>query len=330
MPSPLVADVRKWRNAALLAAFQAVKGTPVSDFSTSETRALQAGAFLFDPGIERDWSGGAAVTSKRAKAAAFNPLVAPIASLAATGTPRNIEWLLRSWGGPWAGSPLVLGMPETVDKFLTLGLVEDAYTAGSDQYLWRAWDMWAHTVRLKMRGEEPLEVEADLAGRDFDRVALNALGGITLPASFTPPSMGPAFTAHNFRLLLDPAGTPIALPVDVVEIEFASGYQQEHWNDRAPQVNKIGRTLVSVRIEGPWCDDVLALVDDAEDPGTATRRIEARWVYGSSILSIDMSNVNFGASRTGWNGKAWARFEAYGEAFLDEGDDSYLTVTLTP
>jgi hypothetical protein len=331
MPSPTFTERRLWRNAYLLMAFQTAQDSKVNDFSTAATRSMWASLFEFDPGVERGYSEGGEGVAEKIKDGWFSPLIRPSARLAGQANPKTLEWLLRSWGGSWSGSPtMTLTLTEALNEYATLALVEKAPVPNT-QKLVRAWDMWAHRLRLVMSGGlETLRVEADFIGRDYDRTALNDLGGITLPASFVPPGTDKVFAPHQFRLYRDPAGANVSLAVEEFELILEQGASHEHWNDRAPEVRKTGYTTVRCRMRGIWQDETYAIATDGETVTPTFKRFQAEWVSGAASFVVNLRNVDWNVSPTGWDGKRFRSFEAEGEALLDLDAGAFVTITLTP
>jgi hypothetical protein len=311
-------------------AFQSASDVPVSDFSTAASRSMWARAFAFDPGVEKGYASGSEGTARTVKEGRLTSLVRPSAAFSGRANPKTLEWLLRSWGGTWSGSPtMTLSLTEALNEYATLALVEKA-PAPNAQKVVRAWDMWAHEIRLRLpAGLDVLDVEASFAGRDYDRTPLNALGGIVLPGSYTPPGADKVFAPHQFRLYRDPAGANVSIAAEEFEMVFSHGYSQEHWNDRAPEVRKIGYTTVSLRLRGTWSDETYAIATDAETETPTFKRFRAEFVSGSASFVVDLKNVDWTVSPTGWEGKRFRAFEIEGEAFLDDAVPSYVDFSLT-
>ncbi len=327
--SPTFTERRLYRLAAVLQAFQAARGTPVSDFTTVATRPIWIREAEFDPGITKeDFQGTHGSPRKRAEAR-FMKERKPIAKLIGGATPKNIEWLLRSCIGPWTGGgTLTLTFSPAINEYATLGLVEKTPVPNAQQFL-RFWDAWAYRVAFKMAsGLSTLDVEADFACRDFDRTPLNALGGISLPGSFAPPAID-VFAPHSFRLFRDPAGANVSIAVRDLELVFEGGVLHETWNDPAAQVFSEGYNKVMLKVRGVWTDETLAIEQDVETLNTVFKRFKAEWTSGSKVFTVDMKNVDFTPSPTGWHSGRFREFTIEGEAYLD-GSGNYVDVTLVP
>lgn len=329
MPSPTFTDRRLFRLAAVLHGFQTVQGTPVADFTTAATRVMWAKLFDIDPGLVKDDFQGSTATPKKRQEGRFLKERKPVALLHGGATPKNLEWLLRSWGGTWSGGPtLTLAFTNTIGEFSTLAMVEKVPVPNTQKVM-RLWDAWAHHVTLSMAsGLSILEVNARFAARDFDRTPLNALGGITLPASYAPPAID-VFAPHGFRLYRDPASANVSVAVRELRIEFVGGLQHETWNDVSPQVVSEGWNAVKVSFRGVWMDETYAIETDVETLPIVFKRFKAEWTSGSKNFTIDMRNVDFTASPTGWRDGLFREFEVEGEAYLNSSDQ-YIDVTLTP
>lgn len=407
--SPTFTERRLFRPAELVMEFQSEGGAP--PFSLSDARTLPGAEVLLDPGYTKDDFQGTAGSSFKRGEGRVTMERRPFASVKAPVTPNLIEYLLRSWGGSWSGSPKVFSFREGGIEYATLGLIEKT-PIPNNQKLWRFWDGWAYRVALSMAsGLSILEASTDFAFRDFDRTTLSlaALGAaeITLPTSvsvvisqvhnsnpckittatahgfstgdivcftdvvgtielnqktyqitvvnateFTldgisgilflpfssghvrkvsnaPPTGLDVFAPHQFRLFRDPDGANVSIAVEEFVIEFASDVSQEVWNDYAPQVVNVGYNAIKVKVRGIWQDETLAIETDAETLATTFKRFLARWRNGSKELLIDLKNVDWKPSATGWSGKRFNEFEIEGEAFLDE-DGVLAEITLTP
>lgn len=331
MTSPTFTERRLYRLAALLQGFQSVQGTPVSNFTTAASRAMWAREVELSPGVVKADEQGTTGTSRKRGEARYMVDRRPTLRFLGGATPKNLEWLLRSWGGAWTGSPtLTLGLTENINEFATLGLVEKAPAGGGNtQKLIRAYDAWAHKVRLFMEsGLSALDVEAEFACRDFDRTPLNALGGITLPSTFGPPAID-VFAPHGFRLFRDPAGANVSVAVKRMEIVLEHGLLHEVYNDVVPQVVKEGNTKIGVNFTGVWSDETYGVETDAETVATVFRRFKAEWTSGAKSFKLDMRNVDFTPSPTGWRDGQFREFNVEGEAYLD-ASDNYVSFELTP
>lgn len=329
MPSPTFTERRVYRNAAVLQAFQSVQGTPVSDFSGAASRAMWVRTLDFSTGTRKGDDQGTTGTARKRAEARYLVERKPTVRLLGGATPKNIEWLLRSWGGSWSGGgTLTLGLTENINEFSTLALVEQVPVPNA-QKLVRVWDGWAHKVTLRMEsGLSTLDAEAEFACRDWDRTLLNALGPIVLPASFAPPAID-VFAPHSFRLYRDPAGVNASIAVRELEITLESGLLHEVWNDENPQVVKEGYTSIRARVRGVWTDETYAIEDDAETLTPTFRRFRAEWASGAKAFVIDMRNVDFVPSNSGWEGNEFREFTVEGEAYLD-ASGNYVSFELTP
>lgn len=327
--SPTFTERRLYRLAAVLQAFQSAQGTPVEDFTTISTRPIWAREALFDPGITKEDFQGTHGSPRKRGEARFLKERKPMVKLIGGATPKNIEWLLRSAIGPWTGGgTLTLTFSPGINEFATLGLAEKTPSPNAQQFL-RFWDAWAHRVSFRMAsGLTTLDVEADFACRDFDRTAMNALPPIVLPASFAPPAID-VFAPHSFRLFRDPAGANVSIAVRELEITFENGVEHETWNDAAAQVIAEGFNKVSVRLRGVWIDETLAIQQDAENKNTVFRRFKAEWTVGAKVFTIDLKNVDFVPSATGWVDGRFREFIVEGEGYLNSSGD-YADVTLVP
>ncbi len=328
MASPTFTERRLYRNARLLMGFQSAESVPVVDFSGAASRSLWARRFAFDPQIEKgDDQGTTGTPLKRSDARWLDNLL-PVATFIGPATPRSLEWILRAWGGTWAGSPtMTLAVTDVLNEYSTLALVEKVPVPNPQQLL-RTWDAWPWRVAIRMYDElGPLELEAEFVCRDFDRTPLNALGGITLPASLAPTPIS-AFTPHYFRLFRDPAGANVSLAARELEIRLEHLVAHENWQDRAPRVTKLGETKISVALRGIWQDETLAIETDLESQATTFRRFQALWSDAARNFQLDMRNVDFIASPTGWEDGRFKEFTVEGEAYFD--GTNWVAITLTP
>lgn len=329
--SPTFTERRLYRNAVVLMGFQSAQGTFVTDFSTALTRQMWAREYVFDPNYEKADEQGTTGTAKKRLEARYVQQQLPIGMMLGAASPESIEWLLRSWGGIWTGvGTLTLPISEEIAEFATLALVENV-AIPNPQDLVRVLDMWAHRVTLSMdTGISLLDVQADFAGRDFDRTLLNALGGagITMPADFDQ-DIGAVFAPHQFRLFRDPAGDDVSIAIQEIEIILEHGLLHENYNDVLPQVVKEGHTMIKVRMRARWQNETKAISVDSEADVPVFKRFTAEWTSGAKIFKIDMSNVDFVPAPTGWADEDFTEFIVEGEAYLDSSDN-YVAITLTP
>lgn len=330
MTSPSFTERRLYRNAAILQAFQPTPDVPVDNFSTIASRPIWARVMEFNPGIVKDDPQGTTGTARKRREARYLQNVLPTVRLMGGATPKNLEWLLRSWGGNWTGGPtLSLNITEQINELVTLGLVEKVVPPPNPQQFVRIWDAWAWRIELAMlSGLSTLDVTADFAARDWDRTPLNALPPIVLPVTFAPPAID-VFAPHSFRLYRDPAGANVSIAIRELKIVLEHGLLHETWNDRAPQVVKEGYTRVLVSIRSIWQDENYAIEDDAEAQAIPFKRFSAEWTNGAKNFKIDMRNVDFLASPTGWSDGKFREFTVEGEAYLDDAGN-YVNITLTP
>jgi hypothetical protein len=334
MPSPTFTERRLYRNAALLMGFQSALGTPVSDFTTALTRAMWLREYDLDPGDEKGDDQGTIGTARKRLEARYLIQRLPKARLLGGATPKNVEWALRSWGGPWTGGPaFTLDVKENINEFATLGLVEKIVPGATNpQRLIRLKDAWVNRVRLsQVSGVSTLDLEAWAVARTFDKTAMSALGGITLPATapgYMPPAID-VFAPHQFRLYRDPAGANVSIAVRELELDMEHGTLHESFNDIEPQIVKEGYTSIKYRLRGVWMAETHTLQDDLETSPPVFKRFRAEWVSGAKSLIIDARNLDWTPSITGWRENRFAEFLIEGEAYLDS-TDNWLTVTLTP
>lgn len=329
MASPTFTERRLYRNAAVLLAFQSTPDVPVTDFSTAASRAMWARLLNFDPQIDKDDPQGTTGTARKRREARYLRSRRPVVQIFGGATPKNIEWFLRSWGGPWIGSPtMTLNLTENINEFATVGIAEKVQTPNPQKFV-RIWDSWASRIELSMAsGLSTLDIRADLAARRFDRTPLDALGGIVLPASFAPPAID-VFAPHGFRLYRDPAGPNVSIAVREFKLVLEHGLNHEDWNDENPQVVKEGHTKISVSMRSAWMDETYAIEEDVEVLPTIFKRFRAEWGVGSKSFIVDMKNVDFMASPTGWENGQFREFTVEGEAYLDDAGN-YVDFLLTP
>lgn len=334
MTSPSFTERRLYRNAALLMGFQSALGTPVSDFTTVATRAMWLREFDLDPGDEKADDQGTIGTARKRREARYLVQRLPKARMLGGATPKNVEWALRSWGGPWIGGPtFTLDVKENINEFATLGLVEKIVPGvGNLQRLIRLKDSWVNRVRLiQASGVATLDLEASVVARTFDKTLMSALGGITLPATaggYMPPAID-VFAPHQFRLYRDPAGANVSIAIRELELDFEHGTLHESFNDIEPQIVKEGYTSLKYRLRGVWMDETHAIQTDLETSPPTFKRFRAEWISGAKSLIIDAKNLDWVPSITGWRENRFAEFTIEGENYLDDADN-WITFSLTP
>lgn len=333
MPSPTFTERRLYRQAAALFGFQATPGTPVTNFTTAASRVLWMRDLSFNPGLVKEVAAGVTGTARVKTGQRFMRERLPVIEMIGSASPKNIEWLLRSWGGTWSGvGTLSFNPTEAINEFATLGIVEKAPAGvGNTQKLVRVWDSWIHRIVFSLRsGLSVLDAHAYAVAREYDETPLNALGGIVLPAAisgYMPPAID-VFAPHQFRLYRDPAGANVSIAVEELTIDLQHGVNHETWNDPAPQIVKDGPTRVYISLRSRWMDETYEIQDDAKGPTSTFTRFTAEFSAGSKAFEIDLHNVDFTVSPTGWVDGQWREFLVEGEAFLDGTD--FVDITLAP
>ena len=319
---------RIYRRAYALLAVQGVAHTPVSDFTAAASLFLRE--FMIDPQADKPYSMGGEAKPYRVTPGRFLSSVKPVAHGIGLATPKMIEALLRSWGGTWTaigGGQYTLALTENLNEYATLGLVENKDLASTEKFV-RVWDSWAHRIVLRLRpGMDAVEAEVQFAARDYDRTPMNALGGITLPASFAPAGMSEVFAPHSIRLFRDPAGANVSIACEELDLEFDQGFIHENFCDIKPLVKKTGYTTIKLRLKGSVSDETYAITSDAEAV-TFKRFLATFTSKAGKVFSVDLKHMDFSVNPIGWQG---GRFEfiVEGEAFMDPAE-TFVTITNTP
>ena len=330
MASATFTERRLFRNQHILQAFQSALGSPVDNFDTVENRVMWMKRVDFNPQVVKGDIQGTHGSMKKRKEGRYEQSRKPIVTMIGGATPRNIEWLLRAWGGSWTGTPtLTLGLTEEINEFVTLAIAEKTDVIPNPQNFIRIKDAWPHTLRLTMASRlSVLEVDARFIARDFDYTPLNALGGITLPSSFAVPEIA-VFAPHDARLFRDPAGSNDSIAIERIELILEHGFDHETYNDTLPQIVKQGYTSVKIKLRSAWMDETYLLHNDALTQIPTFKRFEAKFTVGAKVFRMVMENVDWKPTRTGWAQKKWMRFDIEGEAYLD-ASDGYVLFELTP
>jgi hypothetical protein len=327
MTSPTFTNRRIVRDVAVLQAFQTAQGSEVSNFSTGATRVLWAQEVTFDPRIVKgDFQGTHGSTRHREEGRYFDEQH-PILRIRMDATPYNIEWILRSFAGPWSGgSPETLTVQTAMSEFCTFAFVERVQA--DSMYFLRFYDCWAHRVLIHLKpGTSILEMIVDIAARDFDRTPMASLGGIVLPASFQQPNVV-NFATHFARLYQSPSGANVSISMRELRIVLETGISHECWNDHAPIPIKEGFTGFDIFIRSTWMDETYGVVLPSEAQVPVFKEFLASFANGAHAFSLDFKNVDFTSAPTGYNEGGFLEFITQGSAYLD-GSLNDTTISLT-
>jgi hypothetical protein len=320
-------NVRAGLVTALLAAFQAVKGTQVSDFTSGASTRLWTGEAPIQAAQEPQ--GRTFMDTERGPglSAAYLDPDRPADVLRVLGTPTALQWLLKSNFGPYVAPDFTLATQVALDRYLTLAWVENV--GGGTQQLVRIRDAWMHRLDLVVEGPNGwLEILAHYAGRGVHTQALNA-GGITLPASPMAPSKVP-FPAAQVELRRDPAGANVALRWRKIRLTLDQneGIQPHKWDMGAGayDVYKRGSCAAELEFESDWSDETWQILSNNRSRIFETYRLKATAEDGR-ILTCDLHNVVFKIDPPGHDAILYKPFRAVGRA-RESGSD-FVSLSLT-
>lgn len=322
--------VRAGRATALLAGLQAAKETAVSDFTASTgVGRLWTDIAQDDAAPSKSDPAGWMMVPQLETGGRYSSSRAFAGGLVCKATPKSLEILLRSnWGGFAAGA---FTLANQVNEWLSLGWVENA-ASGATEYFHRIHDAWIHRLTLLSGRGGPILIEAEYAAeRDTAPVALNAIGGITLPARPIAVDDQNVFAGRSVRLFRDPTGDNQELDLHSLEVTIDQNLGTR-WSmmDGAPMVFKRGfpGPRVTISIEAHVADETWALLSNAR-AGTKQRfRLQATAVAPAKTLQIDFYEVDFEVQPLGHDGLRYVEFAGVGQAHRDDSGN-FVSISLT-
>ncbi len=325
----MITKVRAGRVAAVFLGLQDAKGTPVSDFTSSQAARVWSNDGRLDPSpVKSDPTGW--MTAGQVEAGARYNVEGPNnARLIMKATPAALELLLASnWGELDEGE---FTLEAQVGQWLTAALVESVLE-DSPQYLYRLHDGLIHRLAIRAEALEPLLLEADYAAEsDSEPVALDDLGGITLPAPPMPVTDKNVFPGRLSRLVRDPAGAAEEITFASVEISIDQRLGQE-WDQTHGvfEVFKAGfpGPLVRIRAAGHVSAETWAILSNSRAGTKQSFRFTAEAQSPAKTLQIDLHGVDFVVEPHGHVGQKFVPFIGVGQAHLED-DDTFVTITLT-
>lgn len=326
MPA-LPSNVRAGRVAALLLALQTAKGTPIGDFSSAAVaiRPWTTQADVDLAALKSD-AGGFMTADVLDTVARHSVPAAAEGQISVEATPASIEWLFRNHWGAYAGWEFNLAAQ--VSEWLTLAWIEST-AAGSTQKFARIYDAWVHQLRVSAAMEGPVRIDANYAAeQDSDPQPLNALVGITLPASYTPSQN--VFPGRTARLWRDPYGANVEISHQGIEITFDQGLLTEWDMMRGlPLVAKRGfpGPTVDIAFQGHVSDETWAILTANRAETKAHYRFLATAPSPARRFQIDLYDVDFEIEPIGHDGQGARRFRAQGRAHRDSYG-RFVTITL--
>lgn len=322
-------NVRVGRIAALLVGVQTAKGTPVSDFTSGANGRAWSDAYGDDLGPLKSNAGGWMTQPLLETDARYGVGKLAQGSLTAKATPQSLGWFLRSnWGSYSGGVWTLLGQ---VNEWLSFGWVENVLT-GATQYFHRISDAWLHSLTLRATPYDPLTIEAEYAAEVVGTpVALNALGGITLPAAPMNPDDVNVFPGRMVKLFRDPTGANVEIALHSFAITFDQGLGSM-WDMAGGKwrVYKVGHPGPRVLVEftAHVSDETWGILTQSR-AGTKERyRITAAAEDPTQTLTIDLYQMDFEFDLVGHAGQRFVQFSAIGQAHRDS-DGNFVTIALT-
>lgn len=329
MPSPT--NVRAGKVAALLAGFQSAKGTPVSDFAAAGVwQAWTADAGVPYSPVKSDPQGW--MTGDRLMAVGRHSIpAAKQGALRVKGTPTALEQVLRSCWGTYAANG-AFSLVSQISTWLTLGWIEEGSQASS-QYLVRLWDAWVHSIGLGFDDQGALSLDAAfVAERDDDPVALDDLGGISIPALPLEVADQAVFPRRLVQLIRDPAGEAVELSPHALDVDIDQGAVIE-WDDMAGRETVYQGGFpgprVSIDFTAHVSDETWAVINAAR-AGTRERwRLLARTERSPQrTLQMDFYEVDFEFDDLGHVGPRYRAFRGSGQAHAD-ASGNFVSIALT-
>ena len=312
-------NVRSGVTGALLAGFQSVKGSYVTDFTAADTWRLWTETVDIPEDRPKSLSAGQDGTLGNRTEGSYRNPNAPVGSFVAVATPDSIEALLRSNLGPMgAGGEFTLVSQIQDNQWLTLAWVEDV--RGGTQRLVRVRDCWVHRLVARIPGRGRMTFEADWAGRAIAIQALNA-GGVTLPADPMPPGSQAVLPtdATNCEIRRDPMGANQQLRFREASLMLDQGLIHKYSQGSGGwEVYKRGLTRAYLRLTSEVGDETWDMIDN----GVAGTKQRYRLIFrleGSSVIvwQVDLYAVQLKIKEIGNRGRIARAFVAEGEAHLN-------------
>lgn len=318
--------VRAGRVTAVLLGLQSAFGTPVSNFTAAGAGRVWSNEAGIDAAVEFTEAGGW-MTQPQMEPGAKEPHarrgVIPIKA-----TPTSLERLLRSNWGPFAAGAFTLA--SQVNEWLSVGWVESV-VGGSTEFFYRQHDAWVHRLTLRASKVGALMAFAEYAAEsDADPVALNALGGITLPGAPMSVVDKNIFAGRSVRFFRDPAGANVEIDLHSIAVHIDQNLASD-WDmmRQLMSVYKAGHPgpRVLVEVFGYVSDETWAILTDAR-AGTRRRfRLTATAPSPAKTLTIDFYEMDFRVRELGHRGNRYRPFHGRGEAHRSDSGD-FVGITM--
>ena len=297
-----------------MGAFQAAKGTVVTDFTNATLLWTRTNETSFGT-IKSDAQGMEEAQAGYATAASYVVANAPTAMCSALATRTALELVLTSNFGAFAAGAFTLATQVTDSRWLTLAFVENA--AGGTQRLVRLRDGWAHKVSLVLDGRGALVMEAEFAARVPLTQLLNA-GGVTLPAAPMNPSreVFPGADTHA-RFTRDPAGANVQLRTRSLRLTFDQGLSHEYsMGTGLFEVSKQGKLRARVEMTGDYSDETWVELANSFAGTKQRHRLVCDTENALSTLMIDLYEVQWEIPVVGHEGRSYRELSIAGEAHV--------------
>ena len=308
--------IRSGRASQLLLAFQSAKGTIVTNFSSAAKLWTDLAEIPVGPeksAIEDDMH-----TSGPRTGARFSEIDVPAGQVLAIATPESVEYLLRSNFGAFAAGAFTLAEKIAATQFLTIGWVENTASGAAEKFC-RVRDAWFGRLEILLDNLGRLVLRGEYGGTVLaEPLALNALGGVTLPTAPMAPADVNPFTVRSATLVRDPAGLNVSIRIDKLRISLDQGMEHDS-DDMAPGsfwIFKSGPLYADVDVEGVVSDESWAIISDAR-AGTKRRfRVVASASSPAKTLTMDFYEMDFKVLPLGHEGRDYQRFRAIGRAHV--------------
>lgn len=306
-------NVRAGRSAAIYALEQSAYGTPATDFTASGATRI----WTEDSSI---WVGPDVVTDSYMDHlqddAVYLSGDKPQGSFSTIGTYASLKALLESNYGAFSAGTFTLATGITATRWLTLGLIEDRYGAGSvTRKLVRLQDCWVHRLSFEWSATDSkyLLVRAAYAGRKMLSQAQN-VAGITYATSPMKPSDRNLFPSADvvFRRTDGRTFFPYRFRGLRVTIDQGLGMDWDMGTDMY-SVYKAGPCSVELEFTSDWCDETWTLLDLMR-AGTPSKFIITSPSEGVDTFRLTLEGVVLKASPETLAGQMQGPFRAIGNA----------------
>lgn len=323
-------NVRPGRVFRLLLAQQSAKGTVVDNFTNAaQVWSTEAKNDFVDEQTDPEWWYN--YHNSDFVNARYRTTVAQQSTFEAHATPTLISYALQNLFGSLSGSTFTL--TGYVNKWLTIGFVEDKTLTNTELRFARVRDVLIHKLTLSIDSTGYAEARCDYAAEAQSQRKLNDLTslGITLPAAPMDTTDRNVFAGRAAVLTRDPLGTPVTIPFERLVVTFDAGLELD-WDQmgRRERVKRQGPLQVSINAHGKAGDEYWQAVLDANTNVSTkqTYRLTMTEPVTGHVLTITMFNVTFNVEPFGIRNQEYDPMELRGMATQD-ASGNFVTITLT-